>query len=98
MPVLTITYGLPGCGKTTWANNEVKNKKSQTIILCRDDIRQMIAGSHVRRIPMFRFVSAMITFHPRFRASVALSSGQSTNTRYLNLQNSQRKWNYLRIR
>lgn len=46
MPVLTITYGLPGCGKTTWANNEVKNKKSQTIILCRDDIRQMIAGSH----------------------------------------------------
>lgn len=46
MPVLTIAKGLPGCGKTTWAIQEVKNKKSETVIVCRDNIREMLAGSH----------------------------------------------------
>lgn len=46
MPVLTLTRGLPGCGKSTWAENEIRNKKAETIIVCRDNIREMMAGSH----------------------------------------------------
>lgn len=46
MPVLTLTKGLPGCGKSTWAEQEIKNKKAETVIVCRDNIREMLAGSH----------------------------------------------------
>lgn len=46
MPVLTLTQGLPGCGKTTWANEQVKNARSKTVIVNLDDIRQTMAGSH----------------------------------------------------
>lgn len=46
MPVLTLTRGLPGCGKTTWANEQVKNARSKTVIVNLDDIRQTMAGSH----------------------------------------------------
>ncbi|AFC21532.1 polynucleotide kinase [Cronobacter phage vB_CsaM_GAP32] len=46
MPVLTLTVGLPGCGKTTWANEQVKKARSKTVIVNLDDIRQTMAGSH----------------------------------------------------
>lgn len=46
MPVLTLTVGLPGCGKTTWANEQVKNARSKTVVVNLDDIRQTMAGSH----------------------------------------------------
>lgn len=46
MPVLTLTQGLPGCGKTTWANEQVKHARSKTVIVNLDDIRQTMAGSH----------------------------------------------------
>lgn len=46
MPVLTLTQGLPGCGKTTWANEQVKSARSKTVIVNLDDIRQTMAGSH----------------------------------------------------
>jgi len=46
MPVLTVTVGLPGCGKTTWANEHVKSSRSKTVVVNLDDIRQTMAGSH----------------------------------------------------
>jgi len=46
MPVLTVTVGLPGCGKTTWAKEHVKSARSKTVIVNLDDIRQTMAGSH----------------------------------------------------
>ena len=46
MPVLTLTVGPPGCGKTTWANDFIKKSKSKTVILNQDDIRATMAGGH----------------------------------------------------
>ncbi|EMR6008801.1 AAA family ATPase, partial [Escherichia coli] len=46
MPTITLTVGLPGCGKTTWAVQEIKKAKSKTININRDDIRESMAGSH----------------------------------------------------
>lgn len=46
MPVLTLTVGLPGCGKTTWANEAVRTAKSKTVIVNMDDIRETMSGSH----------------------------------------------------
>jgi len=46
MPQVTVTIGLPGCGKTTWANEQVKSARSKTVIVNLDDIRQTMAGSH----------------------------------------------------
>lgn len=46
MPTITLTVGLPGCGKTAWAVQVVKNAKSKTININRDDIRESMAGSH----------------------------------------------------
>lgn len=46
MPTITLTVGLPGCGKTTWAVEEVRKAKSKTININRDDIRETMAGTH----------------------------------------------------
>jgi len=46
MPQLTLTVGPPGCGKSTWANEQVKSARSKTVIVNMDDIRQTMAGSH----------------------------------------------------
>lgn len=46
MPTLTLTVGFPGCGKTTWANEQVRSARSKTVNLNLDDLRQTMAGSH----------------------------------------------------
>ncbi|SOK58341.1 3'-phosphatase, 5'-polynucleotide kinase, phage-associated [Yersinia phage fHe-Yen9-04] len=46
MPTLTLTVGLPGCGKTTWANEQVRTSRSKTVNVNLDDVRQTMAGSH----------------------------------------------------
>lgn len=46
MPVLTVTVGLPGCGKTTWTNKQIEIAKSKTININLDDVRQTMAGTH----------------------------------------------------
>lgn len=46
MPVLTLTVGLPGCGKSTWANEQVRTARSKTVNVNLDDVRQTMAGSH----------------------------------------------------
>ena len=40
---LTLTLGLPGSGKTTWTRDYIKDKP-MTVVICRDDIRQMLNG------------------------------------------------------
>lgn len=44
MPVLTLTVGLPGCGKSSWASEVVKNSKVKTVIVNMDDIRETMNG------------------------------------------------------
>lgn len=39
-PRLTITVGLPGCGKTAWAEAEVANARRPTVRVSRDDYRR----------------------------------------------------------
>lgn len=41
-PELTITVGVSGCGKSTWAKNEVYRSHAKTVRLNRDDIRAML--------------------------------------------------------
>ena len=41
---VVMTVGAPGSGKSTWAENEVKNTKVKTIVLNRDDLRAMLFG------------------------------------------------------
>jgi predicted kinase len=41
-PELTITVGVSGCGKSTWAKNEVYRSKAKIVRLNRDDIRAML--------------------------------------------------------
>lgn len=46
MPTLTLTVGLPGCGKSTWANEQVRTAKSKTVNVNLDDVRETMAGTH----------------------------------------------------
>lgn len=46
MPVLTLTVGLPGCGKTTWTKEQVQKSKTKTVNVNLDDVRQTMAGTH----------------------------------------------------
>ena len=47
MPTLTLTVGLPGCGKSTWAKEQVKLAKSKTVILNLDDLRSTMVGGNI---------------------------------------------------
>lgn len=47
MPVLTLTVGLPGCGKSTWAKEQVKLAKHKTVILNLDDLRSTMVGGDI---------------------------------------------------
>jgi tRNA uridine 5-carbamoylmethylation protein Kti12 len=39
---VTITKGISGSGKTTWAKEQVKANPGSTVIVCKDDIRNML--------------------------------------------------------
>ena len=41
-PELTITVGLSGCGKSTWAKQEVNRARGKIVRLNRDDFRKML--------------------------------------------------------
>lgn len=45
MPTITLTVGLPGCGKSTWASAEVQRNKGQTVNINLDSVRATMAGS-----------------------------------------------------
>ena len=42
MRKIILTTGLPGCGKTTWAQAHQKQDPEQIVLVSRDDIRKMI--------------------------------------------------------
>lgn len=44
-PILTITCGLPRCGKSSW----IKKNKGDAIVVCPDDIRSNIFGHQFHR-------------------------------------------------
>jgi predicted kinase len=44
MATLIITRGLPASGKTTWAK-KIQAAGEEVLIVCRDDIRQMLHGN-----------------------------------------------------
>jgi len=44
MPRLILTFGVPGCGKSTWATNYVK-KHRKTVIVNLDDLRATMFGT-----------------------------------------------------
>lgn len=41
---IVLTYGPPGCGKSSWAKAYVKKQRSSTVIVNRDDIRRTMFG------------------------------------------------------
>lgn len=43
MTTITLTYGLPASGKSTWAKEEVKNSEGNIVRVNMDDIRAMLA-------------------------------------------------------
>lgn len=43
MRTITLTYGLPASGKSTWAKEEVKNSEGKIVRVNMDDIRAMLA-------------------------------------------------------
>ena len=43
MQTITLTYGLPASGKSTWAKEEVKNSEGKIVRVNMDDIRAMLA-------------------------------------------------------
>lgn len=47
MPKLILTVGLPGCGKTTWANQVLKKAKNKTVIVNLDDLRTTMSGGDI---------------------------------------------------
>lgn len=47
MPTMIVTRGLPASGKTTWANNFIKENKDY-INLNRDDFRKMLYGDNYK--------------------------------------------------
>ena len=57
MPKLIMTVGLPGSGKSTWVRKYIADKPN-TVVICRDDIRQMLNGGnyifYVAREPMIK--------------------------------------------
>lgn len=72
MPVLTLTVGLPGCGKTTWAREAVRTAKSKTVIVNMDDIRETMAGSHKN----YKFNSDNETYVQTVQCSAAEHAAQ----------------------
>ena len=45
MKIVYVLTGIPGCGKTTWANNFKKNHP-RTFVISSDDIRYEIGGAY----------------------------------------------------
>lgn len=43
-----LTIGCPGSGKSTWAEEQAKDKKVKTIVLNRDDLRAMLFGGQYK--------------------------------------------------
>ena len=46
---ITITRGLPGCGKSTWAHEQVRNDIKNTVVLSADSVRKMCFDSFWQR-------------------------------------------------
>jgi predicted kinase len=44
MPTITLTRGLPGSGKTTWALQRVRKHRGNVVIIDTGDLRQMLHG------------------------------------------------------
>jgi predicted kinase len=43
---ITLTVGIPACGKSTWAKDEVKKSPEKTTRINRDDLRSMMSNYH----------------------------------------------------
>lgn len=39
---ITFCQGISGSGKTTWAKEQVKASNGRVVIVCKDDIREML--------------------------------------------------------
>lgn len=56
---LYVMCGLPGSGKSLWAQNYIKYN-SNTIIICKDKIREMISGRYVFSYETEGFVKEIV--------------------------------------
>jgi predicted kinase len=66
MATLTITRGLPGSGKTTWARQQVG-----AVRVSRDDLRRMLHGRHLG----YARAEAQVTIGHRALVSALLGAG-----------------------
>lgn len=75
MPTITMTISPPAGGKTTWAKDIVR-KRSNTIIVCRDDFRDQFYGG----IGQYKFTKAkeqLVTDAQKAAIKVAIDRGQN---------------------
>lgn len=88
MSTLTITRGLPGSGKTTYAKRWVSEDSSHRSRLNRDDFREMMHGG-AQGYP--RELENAVTFAHRGAVLTLLKSGRDVICDDMNLQNKQVK-------
>lgn len=88
MPTLTITIGLPGSGKTTWAQAQVAQHED-TVRVNRDDLRMMLFGAYV----IDRAQEPIVTVAQEAQVTALLVAGQSVIVDDTNLHPpNQRFW------
>lgn len=69
---IIVTRGIPGCGKTTWSKEYIKNNPD-TIRINRDDIREMLTPSFIHGGDM----ESLVTSIEHHSVRVALNKGYS---------------------
>lgn len=65
MTTLTITRGLPGSGKSTWALSQIKGRERDIVRVNRDNLRRMLHGE-----PQYSYVTELAVTHAQ-KSSVA---------------------------
>lgn len=90
MTTLTITRGLPGSGKTTWARAEVYRDPENVARVNRDDIRMMLYGKTVLPPEL----EPMVTKTQHHAAGALLKAGKSVivDDTNLHLSRTVRPW------
>lgn len=87
MTSLTLTIGLPGSGKTTWAK-KIRQEHPHTVLVSRDGIRQELFGEFTNYSPA---QESLVTSVQEKTVDKALEQGRHVIIHDMNLKKSYRK-------